>query len=148
MLTVNAYAAPSATEPLIPTTIERRDVGPKDVLIEIRYAGICHSDIHQARDEWGGSKFPMVPGHEISGLVSATGTSVTKFKKGDRVGGNWVFKNKNGLSSAYRSLHINTSRTRMQYARRTIRKRDDSNFGKRVADCRDGRGFVFTANTR
>ena len=59
MLTVNAYAAPSATDPLVPATIERRDVGPKDVLIEIRYAGICHSDIHTVRGEWGQMTYPL-----------------------------------------------------------------------------------------
>lgn len=68
------------------TTIERRDVGPKDVLIEIKYAGICHSDIHTARGEWGGIEYPLVPGHEIAGIVSEVGSEVTKYKVGDRVG--------------------------------------------------------------
>jgi uncharacterized zinc-type alcohol dehydrogenase-like protein len=86
MRTVNAYAATSATEPLVKTTIERRDVGPKDVLIDIAYAGICHSDIHTVRGEWGEIQYPQVVGHEIVGTVSEVGSEVTKHKVGDRVG--------------------------------------------------------------
>ncbi|PZU39453.1 MAG: alcohol dehydrogenase [Microbacterium sp.] len=86
MLTVNAYAAPSATEPLIPTTIERRDLGPRDVLIEIRYAGICHSDIHTVRGEWGEVAYPLTVGHEIVGVVAEVGSEVTRHAVGDRVG--------------------------------------------------------------
>ncbi|MBD8585609.1 MULTISPECIES: NAD(P)-dependent alcohol dehydrogenase [unclassified Frigoribacterium] len=86
MRTVKAYAAPSATEPLVPTTIERRDVGPKDVMIDIAYAGICHSDIHTVRGEWGEIQYPQVVGHEIVGTVSEVGSEVTKHKVGDRVG--------------------------------------------------------------
>jgi len=86
MLTVNAYAAPSATEPLQKTTITRRDVGPHDVLIEIAYAGICHSDIHTVRGEWGPISYPQVVGHEIVGHVSQVGSEVTKHQVGDRVG--------------------------------------------------------------
>ena len=86
MLTVNAYAAPSATEPLVPITIERRDVGAKDVLIEIRYAGICHSDIHTVRGEWGPISYPQVVGHEIVGVVTEIGSEVSKHQVGDRVG--------------------------------------------------------------
>ncbi|GAA0964686.1 NAD(P)-dependent alcohol dehydrogenase [Frigoribacterium faeni] len=86
MRTVNAYAAPSATEPLVKTTIERRDVGPKDVMIDIAYAGICHSDIHTVRGEWGQIQYPQVVGHEIVGTVSEVGSEVTKHKVGDRVG--------------------------------------------------------------
>ncbi|WP_419702987.1 NAD(P)-dependent alcohol dehydrogenase [Promicromonospora sp. NFX87] len=86
MLTVNAYAAPSATEPLGPTTIERRDVGPKDVLIEIRYAGVCHSDIHTVRGDWGQITYPQVVGHEIAGIVTEVGSEVTRHAVGDRVG--------------------------------------------------------------
>ena len=86
MLTVNAYAAPSATEPLVPITIERRDLGPKDVLIEIRYAGICHSDIHTVRGEWGKIRYPQVVGHEIVGVVAEVGPEVTLHQVGDRVG--------------------------------------------------------------
>ncbi|MET8469795.1 NAD(P)-dependent alcohol dehydrogenase [Streptomyces sp. NPDC006422] len=84
--TVAAYAAPSAKAPLERTTIERRAVGEHDVLIDIKFAGICHSDIHQAREGWGEAIFPMVPGHEIAGVVEAVGAGVTKFKVGDRVG--------------------------------------------------------------
>jgi uncharacterized zinc-type alcohol dehydrogenase-like protein len=84
--TVNAYAAPSATEPLVPTTIERRDVGAKDVLIAIRYAGICHSDIHTVRGEWGEVAYPLTVGHEIVGEVAEVGTDVTAYAVGDRVG--------------------------------------------------------------
>ncbi len=86
MLTVNAYAATSPTAPLAPTTIERRDLGPHDVLIEIKYAGICHSDIHTARGDWGPVTYPLVTGHEIAGIVTKVGTEVTKHAVGDRVG--------------------------------------------------------------
>jgi uncharacterized zinc-type alcohol dehydrogenase-like protein len=86
MLTVNAYAATSATEPLAPMTIERREVGPRDVLVEIKYCGICHSDIHHARSEWGPVTYPVVVGHEIAGIVTAVGSEVTRFTVGDRVG--------------------------------------------------------------
>ncbi|WP_327365305.1 NAD(P)-dependent alcohol dehydrogenase [Streptomyces sp. NBC_01217] len=84
--TVAAYAAPSAKAPLERTTIERRTVGEFDVLIDIKFAGICHSDIHQAREGWGEAIFPMVPGHEIAGVVAEVGSGVTRFKAGDRVG--------------------------------------------------------------
>ena len=86
MLIANAYAAPSADGDLIPTTIERRDVGPHDVLIEIKYAGICHSDIHTVRGDWGPQQYPLAPGHEIAGIVTEVGTDVTKHSVGDRVG--------------------------------------------------------------
>jgi len=84
--TARAYAAPSATDPLIPTTIERRDVGAKDVLIEIAYAGVCHSDIHTVRGEWGPIAYPQVVGHEIVGVVTEVGADVTRHRVGDRVG--------------------------------------------------------------
>ncbi|KOV58678.1 alcohol dehydrogenase [Streptomyces sp. NRRL WC-3618] len=84
--TVAAYAVPSAKAPLERTTIERREVGEFDVLIDIKFAGICHSDIHQATEGWGEAMFPMVPGHEIAGVVEAVGPGVTKFAVGDRVG--------------------------------------------------------------
>ncbi|WP_326567909.1 NAD(P)-dependent alcohol dehydrogenase [Amycolatopsis rhabdoformis] len=84
--TTYAIAAPGAGQPLAPTTIERRDLRADDVLIDIAFAGICHSDIHQAREEWGGAIFPMVPGHEIAGVVAAVGVNVTKYQVGDRVG--------------------------------------------------------------
>ncbi|MCC5476583.1 NAD(P)-dependent alcohol dehydrogenase [Streptomyces sp. NPDC059680] len=86
MTTVAAYAAPAAKAPLERTTIERREVGEFDVLIDIKFAGICHSDIHQAREGWGEAIFPMVPGHEIAGVVSEVGPGVTRFAVGDRVG--------------------------------------------------------------
>ena len=80
------YAVLEASKPLVPFNFERRELRPNDVALEILYAGICHSDIHQAREEWGPAIFPMVPGHEIAGVVTAIGTSVTKFKVGDRIG--------------------------------------------------------------
>jgi uncharacterized zinc-type alcohol dehydrogenase-like protein len=86
LLTVNAYAAPSADAPLEPTTITRRAVGPNDVLIEIAYAGICHSDIHTVNGDWGPQPYPLVPGHEIVGTVAEIGPEVTGHAVGDRVG--------------------------------------------------------------
>ena len=86
MPTVKAYAAASATEPLVPTTIDRRDVGPRDVRIDIKFAGICHSDIHTARSEWGPTTYPIVIGHEITGIVAEIGPDVTQYAVGDRVG--------------------------------------------------------------
>lgn len=86
MTTVAAYAAPAAKAPLERTTIERREVREHDVLIDIKFAGICHSDIHQVKEGWGEAIFPMVPGHEIAGVVSEVGPGVTKFAVGDRVG--------------------------------------------------------------
>jgi D-arabinose 1-dehydrogenase-like Zn-dependent alcohol dehydrogenase len=86
MSTVSAYAATSATEPLTKTTITRREPGPHDVVIDIKFCGICHSDIHTAKAEWGQPHYPVVPGHEIAGVVSAVGCDVTKYRVGDRVG--------------------------------------------------------------
>ncbi|MBX7244964.1 MAG: NAD(P)-dependent alcohol dehydrogenase [Candidatus Sumerlaeaceae bacterium] len=86
MQKTKGYAAPAAKAPLGPFAFERRDVGDHDVAIDIKFCGICHSDIHQARDEWGGATFPMVPGHEIAGVVTAVGPKVTKFKVGDHAG--------------------------------------------------------------
>ena len=88
MYDAKAYAVASATSPFTPTTITRRDPTPQDVRIEILYCGICHSDLHQARNEWSGmpTTYPCVPGHEIVGRVSAVGARVTKFKAGDLVG--------------------------------------------------------------
>ncbi|MBO0810472.1 MAG: NAD(P)-dependent alcohol dehydrogenase [Microlunatus sp.] len=86
MSVANAFAAPSATEPLSKITIERRAVGPKDVLIDIAYCGICHSDIHTVRGEWGDIPYPLAPGHEIVGTVAAVGSEVTRHQVGDRVG--------------------------------------------------------------
>lgn len=85
-MNVHAYAAATVAAPLAPFDIERREVGPEDVQIEIIYCGVCHSDIHQVRDEWGGSIFPMVPGHEIVGRITAVGSSVTGFKVGELAG--------------------------------------------------------------
>ena len=84
--TVSAYAALDAAAPLQPHTIERRALRPKDIQIDILYSGVCHSDIHQARSEWGPSIYPLVPGHEIVGRVMAVGEQVSKFKLGDLAG--------------------------------------------------------------
>jgi uncharacterized zinc-type alcohol dehydrogenase-like protein len=81
-----AYAATAARAALAPFTIERREPGPRDVSIDIRYCGVCHSDIHQVADEWGGSIFPMVPGHEIVGTVAQVGDAVDRWSVGDVVG--------------------------------------------------------------
>lgn len=81
-----AYAAHNATSPLVPYVLERRKLGPKDILIEILYSGICHSDIHQARSEWGPANYPMVPGHEIVGRVVEVGKKVRRFKVGHYAG--------------------------------------------------------------
>jgi uncharacterized zinc-type alcohol dehydrogenase-like protein len=85
-MTVLAYGTTAGDKPLAPMNIERRAPGPHDVRIEIAYCGVCHSDLHQARSEWQGTLYPCVPGHEITGHVSAVGGSVTKFKVGDIVG--------------------------------------------------------------
>ena len=79
-------AAMAASAPLVPFEFERRELGSRDVALNVSYAGICHSDIHQAREEWGPSLFPMVPGHEIVGIVTEIGAAVDKFKVGDRIG--------------------------------------------------------------
>lgn len=86
MIPVRAYAAPAAKAPLEPFSFDRRPVGDADVLIDILYCGICHSDIHQTRAAWGNSLFPMVPGHEIVGVVSQIGNKVETFKVGEHVG--------------------------------------------------------------
>jgi len=85
-MNVRGLAALTANAPLTPYTFSRRDLGPQDVAVAIKYAGICHSDIHQVKEEWGGAIFPMVPGHEISGVVSTIGSGVSKFKVGDLIG--------------------------------------------------------------
>jgi len=86
MLPTKGYAAKSASSQLTPFQFERRDVGDKDILIEIDYCGVCHSDIHQVKNEWGGSIFPMVPGHEIVGHITKIGKDVKNFKVGDVAG--------------------------------------------------------------
>jgi uncharacterized zinc-type alcohol dehydrogenase-like protein len=86
MIQAKALSTSSPTQPLTPMNFNRRDPKPEDVVIDIKFCGICHSDIHQARNEWGGSTFPMVPGHEIAGVVRSVGSKVTKFKVGDHVG--------------------------------------------------------------
>lgn len=83
---VKALVVPTAGAPLVPQSIVRRDAGPHDVRIDIKFVGICHSDIHQGNAGWGDAIFPMVPGHEITGLVAEVGSAVTKFAVGDRVG--------------------------------------------------------------
>jgi uncharacterized zinc-type alcohol dehydrogenase-like protein len=83
---IQAWGAPAAGKPLAPMTIDRRDPKPHDVVIDILFCGVCHSDIHQARDEWGGGIFPMVPGHEIVGRVARVGADVKKVKEGDLAG--------------------------------------------------------------
>lgn len=85
-LSILGYAAQAATTPLATHRFERRDPRPDDVVIDILYCGVCHSDLHQARNEWHNSTYPMVPGHEIIGKISAVGAKVSKFKVGDMVG--------------------------------------------------------------
>ncbi|MER2996808.1 NAD(P)-dependent alcohol dehydrogenase [Pontibacter populi] len=86
MSQAKAYAAFDPTSPLGPWDFERREVGEHDVQIEIKYCGVCHSDLHQVRNEWGGAMYPLVPGHEIVGVVTKVGSKVKKFKEGDLAG--------------------------------------------------------------
>jgi len=86
MKAIKSYAATSAEKPLGPYSLDRREPGVKDVEIKILYCGVCHSDIHTARNEWGGTKYPIVPGHEIVGTVTRVGEQVSRFKVGDTVG--------------------------------------------------------------
>lgn len=86
MFTTDAFAAPAEGAPLAAATITRREVGPQDVLINVAYCGICHTDIHHVRGEWGPQPYPLVPGHEIVGTVTAVGAEVSRFSPGDRVG--------------------------------------------------------------
>jgi len=85
-MTTRGYVVPAASAELIPHTFERRALRPHDVAFDVLFAGICHSDIHQARQEWGPSLFPMMPGHEIIGVVTAVGSDATKFRVGERIG--------------------------------------------------------------
>jgi len=85
MTNAKAFAAPAQTSPLGPFSIQRRDPGPRDVEIKILFCGVCHTDLHFARNDWGGTVYPVVPGHEIVGRVTRTGKSVKKFKEGDAV---------------------------------------------------------------
>ena len=83
MTKTKAYAAQDASSPLSPWSFERREPGPRDVQFDILYCGVCHTDIHQVKNEWNGSVYPMVPGHEIVGRVTNVGSEVRKFKVGD-----------------------------------------------------------------
>src|SRR4051812_44648048 len=86
MISTKSYAAQNNTSPLAPWTIKRRAPKPFDIQLEILYCGVCHSDLHTARNEWGGTMYPCVPGHEIVGRVTAVGEQATKFKVGDIAG--------------------------------------------------------------
>src|SRR5215510_13743771 len=99
-----AYAALSASAPLAPFSISRRDPQPKDVVIEILYCGVCHSDLHQARNEWHNSIYPVVPGHEIVGRVVKTGRDVTRFKAGDLAAVGCMVDSCRACSSCMRGL--------------------------------------------
>ncbi|MCX5747416.1 MAG: alcohol dehydrogenase catalytic domain-containing protein, partial [Proteobacteria bacterium] len=85
-MNVSGYAALSASAPLVPFQFARRDARPDDVVIEILFCGVCHSDLHSVRNDWGGARYPMVPGHEIVGRVVSVGAEVTRFAPGDHVG--------------------------------------------------------------
>lgn len=104
MKNVKAYAALDTKTPLKFYPIDRRDPRADDVEIDIKFCGVCHSDIHQVKDEWGGSTFPMVPGHEIVGIVTKVGASVKKFKVGDKVGVGCMVNSCEGCSACDEGL--------------------------------------------
>ena len=104
MIPVHGYACKQAKGPLTSYAFERRGPRDHDVVIDIQYCGICHSDIHQVSDEWGGSAFPMVPGHEIAGIVSQVGTNVSHYKVGERVGVGCFVDSCRKCSSCYDGL--------------------------------------------
>ena len=146
MSTVTAYAATSATEPLAKTTITRREPGPHDVAIDIKFAGICHSDIHTARGEWGKPTYPLVVGHEIAGVVAAVGSEVTKHKVGDHVGVGCMVNScgqcssckagfeqycKKGTTFTYNSIDKDGTRTQGGYSQAVV---VNENFVLRIPD--------------
>lgn len=104
MIPVHGYACKQAKGSLTSYAFERREPRDHDVVIDIQYCGICHSDIHQVSDEWGGSAFPMVPGHEIAGIVSQVGTNVSHYKVGERVGVGCFVDSCRKCSSCYDGL--------------------------------------------
>ncbi len=104
MISARGYAALTSKSPLVPFKFERREPSDNDIVLEISHCGICHSDIHQARDEWGGSRFPMVPGHEIVGKVVRVGAKVKNFKVGDLAGVGCLVDSCRSCSSCERGL--------------------------------------------
>lgn len=104
MIPVHGYACKQAKGPLTSYAFERREPRDHDVVIDIQYCGICHSDIHQVSDEWGGSAFPMIPGHEIAGIVSQVGTNVGHYNVGERVGVGCFVDSCRKCSSCYDGL--------------------------------------------
>ncbi|MEO8802683.1 MAG: NAD(P)-dependent alcohol dehydrogenase [Rudaea sp.] len=147
-----AYAAANAKSPLAPFSVDRREPGPHEVSIDIAYCGVCHSDIHQVRDDWGGSVFPMVPGHEIVGKVTKVGNAVRKWKVGDIVGvGCFVDSCReceachageeqfcaNGMSATYNSYERTNGkldRSRPTYGGYSTRMSVDENYILRIPD--------------